>query len=116
MRHTTTWSPDTCGCVIEYDWDTDTSEDERVHTVSKIVKECPLHKGLDIKTHYVTVLEENTRKNLAVGEIRETHPNAEVDWSFDKARNVVLNVKNVSFIDPTPIIAKIGAKVQINLV
>lgn len=32
MAHKTTrWQPDTCDCIIEYDWDDETTEDEREH-------------------------------------------------------------------------------------
>lgn len=28
---TTRWEPDTCDCVVEYDWDDAVSQDTRVH-------------------------------------------------------------------------------------
>lgn len=62
---TTRWSPDTCGCVIDYTWDDTTDLDTRVHTVSNIVTKCPAHQTLATKEQvYDAVYEkENKRKN-----------------------------------------------------
>ena len=44
--NTTRWSPDSCGCVLEYAWDTATSEDDRVHTHVNTVAVCVSHAEL----------------------------------------------------------------------
>lgn len=36
MLKTTTWRPSTCGCVLEYEWDTELSEDKRTHKFVKV--------------------------------------------------------------------------------
>lgn len=60
----TRWSPDTCGCVIEYSWDSDVSEDERVHTFHKVVEQCPDHNGIEVHEEiHNHVLAENQTKN-----------------------------------------------------
>lgn len=116
MLKVTTWSPDTCDCIINYSWDDSLKEDDRIHKVSEIVKPCSVHLGLDDISHYNAVLEENSRKNIAIGYITDTNPGTEISWSFDANRILILNVKNVSFFDPIPLIAKVGNKVQVNLV
>ena len=62
--NTTRWSPDTCSCVIEYEWDSTTDETNRVHTL-KTISKCPQHTALSNNTAYSTVLDENPRKNQA---------------------------------------------------
>lgn len=71
MINTTRWSPDTCGCTVEYQWDTTTPEDQRVHTPINTVISCPAHSvvGLNVATHYNTLLSENTRKNKVHGQL-----------------------------------------------
>src|SRR5678815_2355976 len=110
MIKITTWHPDTCDCTIHYAWDTETTEDERVHTpverdgVASTVdvngrtaiapklptKRCKVHKHLmhHVK-HHDTVLEENQRKNISIGHIVEsdqTIAHSDVSWHFDEAR------------------------------
>lgn len=116
MMQTNRWGPDTCDCIIDYEWDDTLSDADRVHTVKQIVKRCEFHQALDDVTHYDTVLEENTRKNRAFGAIKEANSDADIAFEFNDKREVILNVKNVSFIDSEAILAKVGPKVQINLV
>lgn len=59
---TTRYSPDTCSCVLEYDWDDTLTESERVHTF-KTISKCPAHSALADKPAYDSVIEENPRKN-----------------------------------------------------
>lgn len=33
MKKITRWSLDTCGCVVEYSWDSETKEELRGHTI-----------------------------------------------------------------------------------
>ena len=67
MIRTTRWSPDTCGCILEYSWDDAQAENVRVHTPSSIVKACPAHlaTAANAVAHYNDVLGENLRKNQA---------------------------------------------------
>lgn len=103
MINTTRWRPDTCGCEIEYTWDTEASEEDRVHTVSNITKACDAHKNHPIETHFEKVVEENTSKNQVLSAILENYPEltvsdenggkklkqgVEYKWSFDKDRKL----------------------------
>ncbi len=70
--HTTQWSPDTCDCTFEYEWDDTSSENTRVHNFKAVTKECASHahlKGNNKKDMYDSSLEENTRKNGTIGEL-----------------------------------------------
>lgn len=68
----TRWSPDTCDCVIEYEWDRDVDASVRIHTGKNIVKDCPDHAGLGNPANfYNTILNENQRKNGTQKEILE---------------------------------------------
>jgi hypothetical protein len=62
---TTRFSPDTCQCVLEYEWDDTLSETNRTHTLSNYVSKCPAHSGLSDANGWNTVFEENPRKNIA---------------------------------------------------
>ena len=67
---TTRWRPDTCRCVLEYQWDDTTELDKRILSASKIVSACPAHQGISkVIDHYDTVRVENTRKNLLIKNI-----------------------------------------------
>ena len=80
---TTRWSPDTCSCELEYDWDTDENENVRKHNFAKIVRVCSAHSAIvpanttnlaQLKKIYDTVVEENTRKNQALGRALQVRP------------------------------------------
>lgn len=67
---TTRWSPDTCGCVIEFQWDDTVAPELRTHTHKSTIKACSAHTAQkDINTHFPTVLEENQRKNKCIYEM-----------------------------------------------
>ncbi len=75
MKNITRWSPDTCGCVLEYEWDTEASNDDREHTFVSMVKVCPDHEGLDKDhIHYGHVVAENTTKNRVHTALHERIP------------------------------------------
>lgn len=57
----TRWSPDTCGCVIEYD--------ENINLTS-VVQRCPAHQTLlDNPSIFNSVKEENSRKNIGIHDL-----------------------------------------------
>lgn len=73
----TRWSPDTCGCIIEYSWDSTQPESTRTHTLDNFINVCSFHQGLaDDPTRWNTVLEENPRKNLTYQGILDNSPTA----------------------------------------
>lgn len=117
MIHTTTWKPDTCSCVIEYEWDDEVPLETREHTIKNIVKGCEHHdkNSLTQSSHFETVKDENQRKNLFLKEVMDTYPEVtedqvnddgstvkvikkgvKYDWSFDEERNLVADIKGAS--------------------
>lgn len=78
----TRWSPDTCGCVMEYAWDSESSNEDRIHTFSKMVNVCEAHKVIvsanpTATGHgrtYNSALEQNQRKNLSLSHAMEHLP------------------------------------------
>lgn len=63
------WKPDTCECVLEYEWDDELSEDQRVHKISNVVKYCKAHDGLSHDECYNKVLSENKLKNKVLASV-----------------------------------------------
>ena len=67
---TTRWSPDTCGCILEYTWDDSVPAASRVHTISRAVNVCNAHTGLVSLTDvWNNILPENQRKNLTYSQL-----------------------------------------------
>lgn len=108
----TRWTPDTCGCTLEYEWDDEDPNDTRVHTFSALKRKCGSHVGISDEAQvYDHVLKENQTKNNVyrhllenVPRLKITHPDGaeeldpsvEFDWSFegkDHDRQLVVNLK-----------------------
>lgn len=116
MLQTTRWKPDTCQCILEYEWDDQESSETRTHKGKTIISACKAHEGeTDPGKIYSKIIDENTRKNIVFGEIIENIPalveevtdkhgqpvkqlksGIEYDFSFDKDRNLVVDLKGVS--------------------
>lgn len=61
----TIWSPDTCECILEYQWDDTTPEDNRPITLSTIINKCSIHSSLNTNNDvWNSINEENPRKNI----------------------------------------------------
>ena len=100
MLQVTRWSPDTCGCILEYEWDDTLDENARTHSFKKAVKLCEHHKALGANKAYEQVMSENTRKNQVWGFIEDMKSKAgekdsiptvaigDYTWSFDKDRKL----------------------------
>jgi hypothetical protein len=77
MKHVTRWSPDTCGCVIDLEWDDAVPAEQRSHTTQNIISRCPSHQEThfaDKHDHYDTILKENQLKNKTHGHFMEEFP------------------------------------------
>lgn len=72
----TTWQPDTCGCVIVYDYDAGTD----TFTVNRVPVKCDKHDTLTDAQLFAAVHSngatpgENRRLNLAKGRLQATFP------------------------------------------
>lgn len=110
----TRWNPDTCGCVIEYSWDSETTEDNRTHTFHKVINQCDDHGDIedhqDVHDH---VKDENQTKNLALAKLLENVPrlkkNNDLDptvsfnWQFsgkNKERQLKVTLANANLTTP----------------
>lgn len=125
MRKVTTWHPDTCECILHYEWDTNDPQETRVHTpVEHVVtsegtiiphKKCEAHKHH--KDHHSLThacWEETQRKNTALDKILRSHehlqkkeidgngnesvtfhPHLTPDWHFDENRNLRIKTKGL---------------------
>lgn len=95
----TRWSPDTCDCILEYEWDEALEDSDRVHTFKKVVKLCSEHErlGFQGKAAYDQVKSENTGKNRAWGLIKQELGLTNKDlekyiWFFDEGRQLQVSV------------------------
>lgn len=76
----TTWGPDTCDCIVEYEWDDAIAQGSRTHTISNIINKCPAHTSLSTNTDVWNALnDENPRKNAARGLLLENGPTSLYD-------------------------------------
>jgi hypothetical protein len=98
MIKTTRWSPDTCGCTIDIEWDTN---DPNVHT-HKLVTPCAAHQASAASE----VLVENQTKNRAMQAIAEADASlaqvtpsgvipdlSKLSFSYDADRNLTIVAK-----------------------
>lgn len=114
MKHVTRWSPDTCGCVIEFEWDDEEPDETRKHDLTNYVSKCPAHQELDVEESYNIVKDENVRKNKALSEVlknteneslfdikeengtsfKALKPNVKYNWSWSgTVPNRILNIE-----------------------
>lgn len=110
MIKTTIWRPDTCECEIEYEWDTSSSEDQRMHFLKKM-KRCNHHDEQD-SVAFEKVKDENKRKNRFISELVESSKEISEEvvqegksikqlrkdflykWSFDEERNLLVDLSD----------------------
>lgn len=92
MIKKTRWKPDTCNCIIIYEWDSDHHENDRYHELHEIEK-CQVHYSLKDEEAFHAVISENRRKNTAVNEyvLLNNLKHEDVDFSFDEERNLKIN-------------------------
>lgn len=105
----TKWKPDTCTCVVNFQWDDAVAEDSRVHSLSSIEK-CEFHQALSDADAFVAVKDENVTKNQVLGIVHTEHPDLvdskadgstvlkeayEYAWSFDENRKLQVEIKGV---------------------
>lgn len=99
MIRVTRWSPDTCGCELEYEWDDAQDENTRTHRFKRAVHLCECHRDSVATEAYDEVLKENTRKNIVFAEAQKINPTLTVDdyaWSFDANRNLKVSLSKLT--------------------
>ena len=109
--HVNRYSPDTCGCVIDYQWDDEQTGEDRQHTLTSVVSRCPAHAALPTNGGvWDSILDENPRKNNAyqlvldngpttlydiLNGFRQPKPGINITWSWSGTvpnRVLTLNV------------------------
>lgn len=110
---TTTWHPDTCDCIVEFEWDDAVAADQRVHTGKRNVRVCARHAsvaGADQIGHFARLMDENPRKNKLLerlrsqfSELTETDGSGQVvlkrgvvSWSFDDSHVLHISVPSLT--------------------
>jgi len=127
----TRWRPDTCECVIDYQWDEKLPLEDRVLTLLAIQHKCPAHASLSDEAVYEAVSDyqtgENPRKNRALALITdEALPQGTDDekrnftqeclWSFDGARLLTIEVPSLPNETITTMQEKVNDELGINKV
>jgi hypothetical protein len=70
-KHITRWTPDTCDCAIDLEWDDADPADQRQHVAVRS-KGCRAHAGVGGHAERAAIVtEENQRKNRAIAAILE---------------------------------------------
>lgn len=112
MIKQTVWRPDTCGCVLIIEWDSDAPAEDRqhrpvvhaihseTHEVVESARTCEHHAkhGRDHVAHYEAVLAENQFKNRAVGALATTlgvEPQS-VIWGYGPDRRLILGHRELT--------------------
>jgi hypothetical protein len=62
MIRTTRWRPDTCECILTYDW-----EGDKIIGNHVAERKCELHRSLHGKEHFDAVCAHNRANNTADG-------------------------------------------------
>ena len=84
---TTRWSPDTCGCSIDYQWDDSLPQDQITVTPVGVPTKCAVHNVLGtVPTVFNAVKEENGRKNTTRSLILDNGPSTLFDTAPDGTR------------------------------
>lgn len=96
MIRTTRWSPDTCGCVLEYSWDDSQPQDSRDHSFARAVRICEAHASSDPAAAFEQVKSENVVKNIAQGEFAKAIPGKEFVYLFTVDRKLDIRTDHLS--------------------
>lgn len=88
-KQITRWRPDTCNCVLEYEWDNEDNPVNIQYTNKKIIEVCEYHSGVE---DFDYILNENKEKNKTFEYILNNFPNL-VDEKEDEHGNISRNLK-----------------------
>lgn len=63
---TNIWKPDTCNCIVEYEFDDSLSIDQVTHTIKNSISKCSIHTDEPtLQDHWNALRNENPKKNRA---------------------------------------------------
>lgn len=126
MINRTRWRPDTCECILEYEWDSNEPSETRAHTLVDTPYLCDAHKSSTDKLS--VVLEENQRKNKVIKEMLKISDLSTIDsdgnkvlkkgrmsYYFDEYRKLCVTISGLKSSDKTSLESSIDiSKVVIN--
>ena len=111
-QHVQNWRPDTCRCELQMVFeghklrtldDKGNTGETFVHNPAtdehegKVIIRCPFHQQVSPADHFLSVRQENRRKNAFEGVVRKEVPKLEQYlWSFDSDRNLVVEIAGLS--------------------
>lgn len=113
---TTRWHPDTCSCIVEYQWDSDLPVEQRTHTPSATIRECEFHQNLSVVDHFTAVQAENQGKNIAIGKTKAAFPDVPVTWVLDVARSLSITLVSDVPLDTRGLQLQLGSDIQVVVV
>ena len=99
------WRPDTCTCIIEFQFEDALPQEQRIHTVHRIVTRGKEHETvLTAEVLYQATLDENRRKNGTL-EILTTEDSSlegsKIQWSFTAGRTLEIRFVDVQISNKT---------------
>lgn len=131
MIKRTEWQPDTCDCVLEYEWDDATPDNLRVHTLRSFSRRCVVHEGLGMdESHHQALVKESQARQDVLNHIRSNVPKllkqvitadgasvndidpSTVQISFtgrDATRKLVVDLSNSSLTPAEKLVLKVAA-------
>ena len=74
MIKTTQWSPDTCECKLEYEWDTEDTKPNKTFTGRNVINACSRHAGGSPNSVFGKVLADNNAKNNTIKVLTANFP------------------------------------------
>ncbi len=96
MIHTNRWSPDTCGCVVEYTWDDEAPQEARIHRYARHITVCDVHAHHGgTEDGYRALLDDHRQKNMAIAILLHEYPHieyGEIGWSYTPDRKIELRL------------------------
>lgn len=127
MIQITRWGPDTCNCVLEYQWNDSDLIEDRQHTLSRVVNKCIAHREYTDEIVFSMVTDENKRKNIVLNEIFSNTPSLmfvnnegkviydekNVNWQFDQNRKLIIST-NLKSTEKTKVKNLLKNKFKIN--
>lgn len=112
MIRTTRWSPDTCGCVLEYSWDDSQPQESREHTFARAVHLCEIHAVASPESAFEQVRSENVTKNVAQNEFTKAIPNKPFEFSFSEDRKLLIKTDHLTKAEADKVAADVISKMD----
>lgn len=109
MIRVTRWHPDTCECIVDFEWDDSLPA---VHNIKEVIRACAPHAGLSPTQLWAALMDENPRKNYTFGFAEAITPvNADdCEWSFNAKRVLQVTIRGLTGIHKAQLQTKCNQK------